>query len=218
MHDLPPALRTICRIGPLTLDPQSDALLRDRIPLPLGRRAVALLRLLVETPGEIVGKDALYDAAWRGQFVEESNLTVQISRLRRTLRTEAAGGGRRGPWANAHSRLPSRPSAPITPKPPPSAPISPASSSPRAPPPGRPRHGAAARRARPRRAVRGACPGRPCHPARRRHHRGLPRCPRPCQRCRRNSPSPPAGGTTPLATTPSSNTQQRHRANRRPAA
>jgi DNA-binding winged helix-turn-helix (wHTH) protein/tetratricopeptide (TPR) repeat protein len=93
MRDRSPTARTICRIGPLTLDPDSDVLLRDGVPLPLGRRAVALLRRLARSPGEIVGKDALYDAAWPGQIVEESNLSVQISQLRRTLRAEADGGG-----------------------------------------------------------------------------------------------------------------------------
>ena len=93
MDDRPPPARTTCRIGPLILDPRSEVLLRDGVPLPLGRRAVSLLHRLVQTPGEIVAKDALYDAAWQGQTVEESNLTVQISHLRRTLRAEAAGGG-----------------------------------------------------------------------------------------------------------------------------
>lgn len=93
MHDRPPSERITCRIGPLTLDPRNEVLLRDGVPLPLGRRAVSLLRRLVETPGEIVGKDALHDAAWRGQAVEDSNLTVQISQLRRMLRAAAADGG-----------------------------------------------------------------------------------------------------------------------------
>ncbi len=85
--------RLVCRIGPLSLDAKNEVLLRDGVPLPLGRRAVSLLKRLVEAPGEIVGKDALYEAAWSGQAVEESNLTVQMSLLRRTLRAEVAEGG-----------------------------------------------------------------------------------------------------------------------------
>ena len=84
--------RVICYIGPLALVPESEVLLRDGVPLPLGRRAVALLLCLVRSPGDIVSKSELYDAVWRGQAVEESNLTVQISLLRRTLATEAGGG------------------------------------------------------------------------------------------------------------------------------
>jgi predicted ATPase/class 3 adenylate cyclase len=52
-----------------------------------------LLRALVERPGALVSKDALIEAAWPGQAVEESNLTVQIAALRRVL-GEAPGGDR----------------------------------------------------------------------------------------------------------------------------
>jgi len=52
-----------------------------------------LLRALVERPGAVVSKDALIEAAWPGQAVEESNLTVQIAALRRVL-GEAPGGDR----------------------------------------------------------------------------------------------------------------------------
>jgi len=83
----------ICHIGPLALVPESEVLLRDGVPLPLGRRAVALLLRLVQSAGEIVSKADLYETVWRGQTVEESNLTVQISLLRRTLAAEAGGGG-----------------------------------------------------------------------------------------------------------------------------
>jgi predicted ATPase/DNA-binding winged helix-turn-helix (wHTH) protein len=64
---------------------QADLLFRDGQPLPLGRRATALLRTLTDRPGAVVAKDALMDAAWLGQAVEENNLTVQIAALRRVL-------------------------------------------------------------------------------------------------------------------------------------
>jgi len=57
----------------------------------LGRRAVALLQVLVGQPGTLVAKDALIEAGWPGQTVEESNLTVQIGALRRVLE-EVPGG------------------------------------------------------------------------------------------------------------------------------
>src|SRR5262249_39320119 len=44
-------------------------------------------------PRTVVPKDTLIDAAWSGQIVEESNLTVQIAALRRVL-GEAPGGER----------------------------------------------------------------------------------------------------------------------------
>jgi adenylate cyclase len=52
---------------------------------------VALLRILVERAGALVSKNALMEAAWPGRAVEDSNLTVQIAALRRTLR-EVPGG------------------------------------------------------------------------------------------------------------------------------
>jgi len=80
-------------LGPFRLDTQDDLLVRGREPVALGRRAIALLRALVERPRELVSKDTLIEAAWCGRVVEESNLTVQISALRRVL-SEAPGGDR----------------------------------------------------------------------------------------------------------------------------
>ena len=80
-------------IGPFFLDTRDDLLFRGSEPLALGRRAIALLRALVERPGAVVAKGALIAAAWPRQVVEESNLTVQIAALRRAL-SEAPGGER----------------------------------------------------------------------------------------------------------------------------
>jgi DNA-binding winged helix-turn-helix (wHTH) protein/tetratricopeptide (TPR) repeat protein len=79
------------RLGPFRLDSQDNLLLRGSDPVALGRRAIALLRALVERPGAVVSKDALITAAWHHRAVEESNLTVQIAALRRAL-GEAPGG------------------------------------------------------------------------------------------------------------------------------
>ena len=84
---------TIHALGPFRLDTQHDLLFRGAEPLALGRRAIALLRALVEQPGAVVAKDALIEAAWPGQAVQESNLTVQIAGLRRAL-GEVADGNR----------------------------------------------------------------------------------------------------------------------------
>src|SRR5499427_8740388 len=80
-------------LGPFRLDTQDGVLLRESAPVPIGRRAVALLRTLVERPGVLVSKDALIEAAWPGRLVEESNLPVQVAALRRVL-GEAPGGDR----------------------------------------------------------------------------------------------------------------------------
>jgi hypothetical protein len=48
-------------------------------PLPIGKCAVALLRVLIEQPSAPIAKDALTEAAWPGLAVEESNLTMQLA-------------------------------------------------------------------------------------------------------------------------------------------
>ena len=61
-------------------------------PIPIGSRALDLLALLVERHGELVSKDAIMGAVWPGTAVEEGNLTVQISALRRILDQNRAHG------------------------------------------------------------------------------------------------------------------------------
>jgi DNA-binding winged helix-turn-helix (wHTH) protein len=78
-------------LGPFRLVARNDLLFRGTEPVTLGRRAVALLRALVERAGAVVSKDTLIEAAWPGQVVEEANLTVQIAALRRVLSTEPGG-------------------------------------------------------------------------------------------------------------------------------
>jgi TolB-like protein len=80
--------------GPFRLDARSDTLVGPHGPVALGRRACVLLRTLVSQPGVLVTKPELMDAAWPGLAVEEGNLTVQISALRKTL-ADTRG---RGQW------------------------------------------------------------------------------------------------------------------------
>jgi DNA-binding winged helix-turn-helix (wHTH) protein len=86
---VPHQVRTkIYEFGPFRLDTESEILFRENEPMVLGRRAVTLLRLLVERPRSPVLKDALIEGAWRGRVVGDFNLTVQIAALRRALAAE----------------------------------------------------------------------------------------------------------------------------------
>ena len=67
------------------LDVAKRLLLKDGIPIALNSKTFDLLEVLVERRGEILSKDELLEKIWVGQFVEESNLTVQISTLRKLL-------------------------------------------------------------------------------------------------------------------------------------
>jgi predicted ATPase/DNA-binding winged helix-turn-helix (wHTH) protein len=57
----------------------------------LGSRALAVLAVLVERAGDLVSKDEIMRAAWPGTTVEDANLTMQISSLRRALDAGRSG-------------------------------------------------------------------------------------------------------------------------------
>jgi predicted ATPase len=54
--------------------------------LQVGARALAILSALTEVPGRLVAKRELLERAWPDGHVDEANLKVQISTLRRALR------------------------------------------------------------------------------------------------------------------------------------
>src|SRR5438477_5330905 len=55
------------------------------VPVAIGSRAFDILGLLVAHPGDLVSRDDIMKAAWPGTVVEDGNLSVQISALRRIL-------------------------------------------------------------------------------------------------------------------------------------
>jgi DNA-binding winged helix-turn-helix (wHTH) protein len=75
--------------GEFVLAPQERLLLRAGRPVALTRKALDLLIVLVRQSGHLVTKGELLDAVWPGVAVEEVNLTVNISALRKAL---AVGG------------------------------------------------------------------------------------------------------------------------------
>ena len=78
--------------GPFVLDSGAGTLLRNEEPVAVGHRGIKLLAALVARPGEILDKAELMDAGWPGMAVEEGNLTVQISQLRKLLGSVGDGG------------------------------------------------------------------------------------------------------------------------------
>jgi TolB-like protein len=75
--------------GPFLLQPAQRRLLREGQAVVLGARAFDLLCELVARPGELLSKDGLLTAVWRGVVVEEANLHVQISQLRKVIGNDA---------------------------------------------------------------------------------------------------------------------------------
>jgi len=75
--------------GSCEIRPAQRQLLVDGQPLTLGARAFDVLIALVERRERIVTKTELLDLAWPGLVVEENNLQVQISALRKALGASA---------------------------------------------------------------------------------------------------------------------------------
>ena len=71
--------------GEFRLDGENRLLTCGGKEVALPGRAFDTLLMLVRRPGLLVGKEELMGAIWGGSFVEESNLTVAISTLRRAL-------------------------------------------------------------------------------------------------------------------------------------
>jgi len=79
------------RFGPslrFELQPTERRLLVDGQPAALGRRALDLLIVLAERPDHLFTKNELLDRVWPGLVVEEANLQMQISNLRKLLGSE----------------------------------------------------------------------------------------------------------------------------------
>jgi predicted ATPase/DNA-binding winged helix-turn-helix (wHTH) protein len=81
----------IYNIGPFRLDTEAGVLTEAGVPMSLGSRAVAVLAALIKHPNEYVPKESILETAWPGVVVEEGNLAVQISSIRRVL-AKAPGG------------------------------------------------------------------------------------------------------------------------------
>lgn len=75
--------------GACVLQRRERRLLRDGQPVMVGARALDVLCVLVDHAGEPVSKQQLFDLVWPGLVVEENNLQVHISTLRRLLGADA---------------------------------------------------------------------------------------------------------------------------------
>src|SRR5271169_5615673 len=76
---------TAIAFGPFRLLSAQRILLEGDKPVRLGSRAFDILAALVERAGEVVGKEQLIARAWPKTYVEEANLKIQVSALRRAL-------------------------------------------------------------------------------------------------------------------------------------
>src|SRR5499426_351750 len=77
--------------GRFSLNTAERLLLRDEEPVALTPKAFDILLTLVENSGRIVEKDDLMKRVWPNTFVEEGNLTQNVSLLRKALGENPSG-------------------------------------------------------------------------------------------------------------------------------
>ena len=75
----------VYEFGPFRVDAQERLLRRGATIIPLTPKAIDTLIALVDARGQLVSKETLMDRLWPGTFVEEANLSNQISLLRKAL-------------------------------------------------------------------------------------------------------------------------------------
>jgi DNA-binding winged helix-turn-helix (wHTH) protein/TolB-like protein/Tfp pilus assembly protein PilF len=84
-------MKQLYEFGHFTLDMAESRLLRDGRPVPLKPKVLETLLVLIESSGHVLEKQELMQRLWPDSFVEEANLTVNISQLRRALGDDENG-------------------------------------------------------------------------------------------------------------------------------
>lgn len=78
-------VETVLHFGPYQIYPASRVILEAGRPLRLGQRALDILLALLERAGEVVSKRELLARAWPDQDIDEGNLRVHMTALRKAL-------------------------------------------------------------------------------------------------------------------------------------
>src|SRR5712691_12625845 len=77
--------KQLYEFGSFTLDMEEGRLLRDGQTVPLKPKVLETLLVLIESSGHVIDKKELMQRLWPDSFVEEANLAVNISQLRKAL-------------------------------------------------------------------------------------------------------------------------------------
>jgi len=80
-----PCKRPFYEFGPFVLDTIQHVLLKDGRAVALTPKTYDTLLLLVQNGGRMLSKEELMKSLWPDSFVEESNLTQQVSTIRKAL-------------------------------------------------------------------------------------------------------------------------------------
>jgi Tol biopolymer transport system component/DNA-binding winged helix-turn-helix (wHTH) protein len=82
--------RLIYEFDDFQLEPETRKLMRRGQLVPLHGKAFEMLLVLIRNRGRLLTKDELFQLVWPDQIVEESNLTVNMSAIRRALGERAS--------------------------------------------------------------------------------------------------------------------------------
>ena len=86
-----PEAKVLYEFGKFRCDPREHLLLCDGKPVSLSPKSFDILLALIRSNGRLLTKDELMQQVWPDSFVEEANLTVNISALRKVLGETAEG-------------------------------------------------------------------------------------------------------------------------------
>lgn len=79
-------LNSLREFGKFRLDPDKRVLWFENEPVNLQLKEIELLCVLTENGGEVLTKEELMDRVWEDSFVEESNLSRRIYRMRKVFK------------------------------------------------------------------------------------------------------------------------------------
>jgi DNA-binding winged helix-turn-helix (wHTH) protein len=79
----------LLRFGPYRLDLGTMQLWRGTLEVKLTPKALAVLRVLVTRPGQVMMKDDFFRSVWTDAVVSDDALTACIQELRQALREDA---------------------------------------------------------------------------------------------------------------------------------
>lgn len=82
--------KKVFTFGPFELDPREKTLFQEGQPVGVTPKAFDLLLFLVMRPGRLVSREEILESVWPETTVEEGNLSVHISNLRRLLGEQAS--------------------------------------------------------------------------------------------------------------------------------
>ena len=80
--------QVLYEFGPFRLDPAQELLVEGTKNVPLTQKAFRTLLVLIESRGQIVTKEELFQKVWPDTFVEEATLAQNVFTLRKVLKDD----------------------------------------------------------------------------------------------------------------------------------